>query len=239
MRADRRREDLGAGRAGEAEELVDLVRADVDEDAAVARRIEEPIRPLLQVQRVRPEADGVQRPRRCVRPRRARTPRTMAVFVRRSENSTRVGLTRVGVRLAAARRAARSSSQPGLSASTRSPARIAISPIVARSAGIAAVTTTSTPSSAASRSGTVRAPSCCDASHGPMRSSVGAIADELGAGLDQARDELDHVQVVGADDGELHVHASPSGAERVQLDARCRAGSSASCRRRTTLSSVA
>ncbi len=54
-----RREHLGIAGAGEREELVDLVRADVDEDAAVGRGIEEPRRPVLQVQGVRPETDRV------------------------------------------------------------------------------------------------------------------------------------------------------------------------------------
>ena len=102
----------------------------------------------------------------------------------RSENSDRVGLPGLGVRRAqrgelfdgSSRRACRRA-RPCRRASPRSP-------IVGAVAGIAAVTTTSTSSSAASRSGTVRARSCCDASHGPMRSSVGDDRDELRARFD-------------------------------------------------------
>ena len=51
--------DLGSGRAGEEEELVELVRGDVAEDAAVALLLEEPGGPGLRVHPVRPEADGL------------------------------------------------------------------------------------------------------------------------------------------------------------------------------------
>ena len=42
---DLRLGDLGLGRAGVVEELIDLVRADVAEDAAVLHRVPEPVRP--------------------------------------------------------------------------------------------------------------------------------------------------------------------------------------------------
>ena len=42
---DLRLDDLGLGRAGVEEELVDLVRADVAENAAVLVGIPEPLRP--------------------------------------------------------------------------------------------------------------------------------------------------------------------------------------------------
>ncbi len=47
------------GRAGERQELVDLVRCDVDEDAAVLRAIEEPRIAKRAVQPVRAQADGL------------------------------------------------------------------------------------------------------------------------------------------------------------------------------------
>ena len=57
--ADLRRHDVGAGRAGEVQELIGLVRCDVAEDAAELRLVEEPRRPRLHVDAVRAEADGL------------------------------------------------------------------------------------------------------------------------------------------------------------------------------------
>ena len=56
---DGRRDDLGVERVGEEQELLDLVAADVAEDAAVLLALEEVGRALVVVERVRPEADGV------------------------------------------------------------------------------------------------------------------------------------------------------------------------------------
>jgi hypothetical protein len=44
--ADLRGDDLGASRAGEEQELIELVRADVAEDASVALPLEEPGRAI-------------------------------------------------------------------------------------------------------------------------------------------------------------------------------------------------
>ncbi len=54
---DLRGHDVGARRAGEEEELIGLVRADVAEDAAVALALEEPRRTRLEVGPVRSQAD--------------------------------------------------------------------------------------------------------------------------------------------------------------------------------------
>ena len=62
--ADLRRDDLGLRRAGEVEELIGLVRADVAEDAAVTRLVEEPRRPRRRRHAVRPQADRLDRPGR-------------------------------------------------------------------------------------------------------------------------------------------------------------------------------
>ena len=59
---------------------------------------------------------------------------------------------------------------------------------------------------------------------------------ELRARFEQTRDELDHVQVVGADDGELR-HVRRGGA--CSARARCRAGSSASSSSSNDFNSVA
>ena len=54
-----RERDLGVGHAGEHQELVDLVRGDVDEDAAVLRLVVEPRVAQRAVLAVRPEAHGL------------------------------------------------------------------------------------------------------------------------------------------------------------------------------------
>ncbi len=55
----RGRDDLDIERAGEEQELLELVRGDVGQDAAIAGPLEEPVRPRLGVEAVRPEPDGV------------------------------------------------------------------------------------------------------------------------------------------------------------------------------------
>ncbi len=55
--ADRRQRDRGGLGAGEEQELVDLVAADIAEDPAIARRVEEPVGPQMSVQPVRPHAE--------------------------------------------------------------------------------------------------------------------------------------------------------------------------------------
>ena len=57
--ADLRRDDLGARRAGEVQELVGLVRRDVAEDAAVPRASKNHAGRVLEVHAVRPEPDGL------------------------------------------------------------------------------------------------------------------------------------------------------------------------------------
>ena len=52
---DRARHDLGGVGAGEVEELVDLVRADIDQDAAGIGAPEEPVGAQVAIEPVRPE----------------------------------------------------------------------------------------------------------------------------------------------------------------------------------------
>ena len=59
---DLRGDDLGAGRAGEEEELVRLVRRDVAENAAEPRAFEEPRGTGLRIHAVWPETDGLHDP---------------------------------------------------------------------------------------------------------------------------------------------------------------------------------
>ena len=54
-----RRDHLRLRRSGEEQELIELVRADVADDAAVALAIEEPRRTRLRVHAMRPEPDGL------------------------------------------------------------------------------------------------------------------------------------------------------------------------------------
>jgi hypothetical protein len=51
--------DLGIGRPGEKQELVDLVAGDIGQDAAIGVPVEEPVRPRVPVQPVRPDPQGL------------------------------------------------------------------------------------------------------------------------------------------------------------------------------------
>ena len=118
---------------------------DVDEDAAVARRVEEPLGPVLQVQRVRPEPDRVHHLADRARARRAAAPRSSrgcrAARRTRRASGGRSRLARAHLVELRGRRDAGlvGARRPCRRASPRSRSS-------ARSPGIAAVTTMSTSS---------------------------------------------------------------------------------------------
>ena len=187
------------GRAREREELVDLVRADVDEDAAVALRVEEPLGPVLQVQRVRTEPDRVHDRRRCAAAHELSAPRSSPGLPSRSPNTTS---QRRPVSACTARTSSSCSAvvTPGLSSTTSLPACIAsiaiAGPVARDRRGHDDVDVVGVRIGRCGRRDTAtRATARC------RRRSRRPRAPSR-AGVDELLRQLDDVRVIGPDDGD-------------------------------------